>query len=173
MILRRVSGLINILLLSLFAFWEVSRLPRRIRFERCSGYEAHATCYIQVILQGDAASGTVSMSEIDHAASELWSRCAFRENAGGIATNIGSSPIHSGFSILILEIAGGDGNLAVVMGTYQPSIRCRGDLPGWRSCPPIVHSMEATQQSKLFSLPPNPARDETLPCIIRSGTEVP
>ena len=50
---------------------------------------AGARCYVQVILAEGAESGSASLGEIDHAASELVTKCAWERNSGGIATNIG------------------------------------------------------------------------------------
>ena len=51
---------------------------------------AEARCYVQVVLSDAVESGSASMGEIDHAASELVTRCAWERRSGGIATNIGS-----------------------------------------------------------------------------------
>ena len=51
---------------------------------------AEARCYVQVILAENAESGSASMGEIDHAASELVTKCAWERSSGGVATHIGS-----------------------------------------------------------------------------------
>lgn len=99
-----------------------------------------ARCYIQIILTGTATVGVASVSEIDDAASELISTCALRESSGGLATNIGS----------------------------QPSIRCRGEILIWESCPVILYSMEASTKSDVFGLKSDPRSEIVLPAIVTS-----
>ncbi|CAF9910213.1 MAG: hypothetical protein HETSPECPRED_009654 [Heterodermia speciosa] len=110
-----------------------------------------ARCYVQVVLSDAVESGSASMGEIDHAASELVTRCAWERNSGGIATNIG-----------------GDNNLAIILGTYEPSIRCQGTIVNKVHCPAILWGMPAGTERQLFHPGTDPSGQVSLPIVIRS-----
>ncbi|KAL8821487.1 MAG: hypothetical protein Q9191_007294 [Dirinaria sp. TL-2023a] len=63
---------------------------------------------------------------------------------------------------------GDDENVAIVLGTYQPSIRCLGTIAAWESCPAILYSMEATTRSEVFGLGSDPRSEVVLPAIVSS-----
>ncbi|KAL8791304.1 MAG: hypothetical protein Q9195_005923 [Heterodermia aff. obscurata] len=110
-----------------------------------------ARCYVQVILSDDVESGSASMGEIDHAASELVTKCAWERNSGGVATRIG-----------------GDNNLAVVLGKYEPSIRCQGTLVNKVHCPAILWDMPAGTERELFYPDTDRRRQVALPIVLRT-----
>lgn len=84
-----------------------------------------------------------------------------------------SVPSPSGAYVTVLTRVAGDNKLAVVLGTYQPSVRCSGTIAGWTSCPPILYSMEASSQPQVFGPPSAATRDVTLPAVINSGWSFP
>jgi len=55
------------------------------------------------------------------------------------------------------------------MGTYQPSITCRGALPRWRNCAAVLYGMEASTQNRVFGGREDPDSDVILPAIISAG----
>jgi len=72
----------------------------------------------------------------------------------------------------LLACTAGDGKLDLIMGTYQPSITCRGALPTWRNCAAILYGMETSTQKKVFGDREDPDTEVILPAIISAGKKV-
>ena len=91
--------------------------------------------------------------------------------------NIGNfkTPMHSGlrsrcFPTIINHISGGDNNLAVTMGVYQPRIQCRGRFDEVAACTSITIDMPATKDLEIFGPAGTPDLAEILPQLF-SGCE--
>ena len=63
----------------------------------------------------------------------------------------------------------GDGTLAVVLGSAQVIVACKGTFPKPRSCRDILGDMEATTQRKVFGLAEDPDTQVVLPAQVKSG----
>ncbi|KAK0511294.1 hypothetical protein JMJ35_005867 [Cladonia borealis] len=111
-----------------------------------------ALCYFQPILQVGATVGTASFNEIRLAANALLSQCAKNQGQGGIATGIG-----------------GDGNLALILGTYSPNIQCYGTLHKWPSCREIMTTMDVTSTNVIFGPRLDPRTQVSLPDTLSSS----
>ena len=68
-----------------------------------------------------------------------------------------------------LQRAGGDNKLALVLGTYQPNVRCSGTLQSWLSCRDILFGMPATSENVVFGPSKDHHAQVTLPNILSSG----
>ena len=64
---------------------------------------------------------------------------------------------------------GGDGSIAVIMGTYQPNVQCGAPFAGSMSCSDIIAGMPAISTMGLFGPDSIPAVTEALPVLIRSS----
>ena len=65
---------------------------------------------------------------------------------------------------------GGDGNMAVIMGTYDPSkIECGAPFIDAHSCTDIIAGMPARTDLALFGPENAPGVTEPLPILIRSS----
>ncbi|CAD6592516.1 MAG: hypothetical protein ASARMPRED_006380 [Alectoria sarmentosa] len=121
-------------------------LPYRLMGDR-------GLCYVQTLLIGDHTTAKASISMLRRAASSLLLQCVTSVTSqGGIATNIG-----------------GDNNLAVVLGTYQQPVSCRGSLLTWDSCRDIIYDMPADKVSRIFGPHGDPSVTEELPYHIDSA----
>ena len=69
-------------------------------------------------------------------------------------------------------LPGGNGHLAVILGSYQPSVICTGTLPLWRSCNAALYGMEATRQEQVFGDASDPHSQVGLPAEINSGKDI-
>ncbi len=69
----------------------------------------------------------------------------------------------------VLACTGGDGGLDLIMGTYQPSITCRGALPSWRNCAAVLYGMQASTHIQVFGDREDPGSEVVLPAIISAG----
>lgn len=147
-------------------------LPYRLMGDR-------GLCYIQAVLIGDHTTAKASLNMLRRAASSLLLQCVTSVTSqGGIATNIGKSAVkvignglfQSPMLICVpwLTPVGGDNNLAVVMGTYQRPVSCRGSLPFWDSCRDIIYDMPADKVSRVFGPHGDPSVTEELPYHIDS-----
>ena len=68
-----------------------------------------------------------------------------------------------------LTPAGGDNNLAVVLGTYERPISCREMATSVKSCRDILYSMRADRSPQVFGPGSDPAVTKVLPFSINSG----
>lgn len=93
------------------------------------------------------------MAQIRRAASSLILQCAAGlTSQGGIASNIG-----------------GDNNLDVVLGIYQPHVQCRGSFgPEWTSCRDILAGMPSGKTRTVFGPRNEPGVEQGLPISIDS-----
>ncbi|KAM0796912.1 hypothetical protein BDR22DRAFT_892841 [Usnea florida] len=111
-----------------------------------------ALCYIQpVLVDSSLGIGTASINHISNAAYELILQCAVRQSIGGIATGIGGQ------------------NMAVVLGTYQPNVQCRGPFSAWKSCRYILGDMPALTRPEIFGPPEDHAVQIPLPQKVESS----
>ena len=65
-------------------------------------------------------------------------------------------------------MTGGNGNLALVLGTYSPNIECSGTVRNWPSCSDIMNTMEVTSTNTVFGLRDDPSAQVTLPKTLSS-----
>ena len=148
-------------------------LPYRLMGDR-------GLCYVQTLLIGDHTTAKASISMLRRAASSLLLQCVTSVTSqGGIATNIGKSAVKVIGNGLFqrrmltcvpwLTPVGGDNNLAVVLGTYQQPVSCRGSLLTWDSCRDIIYDMPADKVSRIFGPHSDPSVTEELPYHIDSG----
>jgi len=72
----------------------------------------------------------------------------------------------------LLVCIAGDGKLDLIMGTYQPSITCRGALPSWRNCAAVLYGMQASTQNQVFGDREDPDSEVVLPAMISAGKKV-
>ena len=136
-----------------------------------------AQCFIQPILVNGAVLGEATLDQIKAAAAEVVAGCAFRPSSGGIAHNIGMpSPRAPSPSFPYLSVVtnsnpdiGGDGNVAVIVGKYQPSVTCRGLIPHWDSCISVLCRMPAGQEELIMGPPSDPRHQVGLPVFISTG----
>ncbi|KAL9127270.1 MAG: hypothetical protein Q9175_007774, partial [Cornicularia normoerica] len=113
-----------------------------------------ALCFFQVVIVDDEIkTARASLSQIRRAAAALILQCAAgAESRGGIASNIG-----------------GDNNLAVLLGTYQPTVQCRGTFgPEWSSCRDILGDIPAGKTPLIFGPRSAPEVQQGLPLYIDS-----
>ncbi|CAF9906187.1 hypothetical protein IMSHALPRED_004122 [Imshaugia aleurites] len=112
-------------------------------------------CFFQPIVIGDSPTGRATMSQIRSAASSLFLRCASSDpSQGGIVSNIG-----------------GDNNVAVIMGVYEPKVQCRGDFAFPKSCRDVVGDMPASTDLEIFGPRDAPSVMVALPLEIHSDDE--
>ena len=141
-----------------------------------------ALCYVQPILQVGATVGTASFNEIRIAANALLSQCATGQGQGGIATDIGMSFItsqnpldESNNRVVVVQATGhssstgGNGNLALILGTYSPNIQCYGTLHKWPSCREIMNVMDVTSTNVIFGPRLDPRTQISLPDTLSSS----
>ena len=69
----------------------------------------------------------------------------------------------------LIKLQGGDDNLGVIIGTYEPEVQCMGTHVGWQSCLEILSGMPATTETKIFGFEGQPGVQEVLPVDIISG----
>ncbi|CAF9916553.1 hypothetical protein IMSHALPRED_003232 [Imshaugia aleurites] len=114
-----------------------------------------AECAIRTILHGDSPTALASFSQVKSAAAALNLQCAAGgQSQGGIITNIG-----------------GDNNLAVVLSTYEPNIRCSttATFDAASSCGSILADMPASTEKLLFGPETAPGVQEQLPQLLASS----
>lgn len=68
-----------------------------------------------------------------------------------------------------LFLTGGDGNLAIILGTYSPNIQCSGAIRGWPSCSDIMNGMDVTSTNVKFGPHSDPSAQVTLPDTLSSS----
>ena len=68
---------------------------------------------------------------------------------------------------------GGNNKLAIVLGTYEPSIRCQGTIANKRDCPAILWNMPAGTERQLFHPDTDLRRQVSLPIVIKSCKDHP
>ncbi|KAI4225397.1 MAG: hypothetical protein L6R36_003939 [Xanthoria steineri] len=125
-------------------------LPYRIMGNR-------GLCFFQALLIGeDTRTARASLNQIRQAADKLIFDCATGEQSqGGIALNIG-----------------GDNQLAVALGTYEPTVQCRGVFgPEWTSCRDILGDMPAYKTEMVFGPRGAPGVQQPLPLRIESSDD--
>lgn len=137
-----------------------------------------ALCYFEpVLIDSSLRTGTASINHLSNAAYELILQCAVRQSKGGIATGIGMSQksISSAFRShktkggLHNSHSSGGENIAVVLGTYQPDVQCRGAFGTWASCRSILGGMPTLTTAEIFGPQENPAVQIPLPQFLASG----
>ena len=74
---------------------------------------------------------------------------------------------------MIQSVLGGEDNIGIVLGTYEPSLRCRGTILAWESCPAVVYGMEASTKSEVFGLASDPRSEVVLPAKVDAGEFIP
>ena len=111
------------------------------------------------------------------AANALILQCAANSDSrGGIAHSIGekfcskSAVFLVDFEFWINGGAGGDNQLSVVLGVYEPDVQCRGtiDSSEWGSCRDILVDMPAGQHETKFGPGSDPSVQVPLPFHIDS-----
>ncbi|KAL2040445.1 hypothetical protein N7G274_006888 [Stereocaulon virgatum] len=122
----------------------IFRLPFRLMGDK-------AQCYFQPVLEVGERTGSASFNEIRTAAAALISQCGIGAGQGGIASHIG-----------------GDDHLALVLGTYQPNIKCSGTLTSWASCRDILSGMPAMPGHVTLGPSTDPPFQVTLPKTLSS-----
>lgn len=74
---------------------------------------------------------------------------------------------------MLINLQGGDNNLGVIVGTYQPDVQCMAALPtSARSCLDILADMPATTDIRIFGEEGDPGAQEILPLNIASSTVI-
>ena len=75
---------------------------------------------------------------------------------------------------MLTFFAGGDNNLAVVMGGYKsPSaIRCDGRMNFPQNCVKVLDNMPATTNQEVFGFQSEPSSTVLIPAEIESGTPI-
>ena len=69
----------------------------------------------------------------------------------------------------LTNVAGGDNNLAVVLGIYQPRVQCRGTFgPEWSSCRDVLGDMPASKTKLIFGPRNEPGVQQGLPMAVES-----
>ena len=69
----------------------------------------------------------------------------------------------------LTSIAGGDNNLAVILGIYQPNVQCRGTFgPEWSSCRDVLGDMPASKTRLKFGPRNVPGVQQGLPVAVES-----
>ena len=58
---------------------------------------------------------------------------------------------------------GGDNNIAVIMGRYQPNVRCRGNFESAGSCKDLLADMPASTKLEVFGPRETPFVEEVVP----------
>ena len=66
-------------------------------------------------------------------------------------------------------MTGGNGNLALVLGTYTPNIQCSGTIRKWLSCRDIMNGMDVTSTNVIFGLRNDPSAQVNLPKTLSSS----
>ena len=66
-------------------------------------------------------------------------------------------------------ILAGDKNLALILGTYDRAVECRGTFPEWKSCTHVVADMPASTETLVFGPVADPGARVVLPHFIESG----
>ena len=129
-----------------------------------------AHCFIQPILVNSAVFGRVSLNQVKAAATRILDECAFDPGYGGIAKNIGVMYRQNTCSDYTdTESVGGDGNVAVVLSKFEPSVTCRGLNPDWFSCNAIMYKMDASNEPLYFGPLSDPRSQVGLPALITAG----
>ncbi|KAM0804547.1 hypothetical protein BDR22DRAFT_605878 [Usnea florida] len=129
---------------------EVFPMPFRIMGDR-------GLCFFQVVLVDEQKrTARASLGQVRRAASALILQCAAgTESVGGMAKNIG-----------------GDNNLAVVLGIYQPNVQCRGTFgPEWSSCRDVLGDMPVSKTRLTFGPRNVPGVQQGLPVAIESSDD--
>ena len=66
------------------------------------------------------------------------------------------------------DLPGGQ-NIAVVLGTYQPDVQCRGPFGAWPSCRSILGDMPVLTTTEIFGPPEDPVVQIALPQFLESS----
>lgn len=59
--------------------------------------------------------------------------------------------------------------MALVLGTYQPDVQCRGAFSAWASCRSILGDMPVLTRTEIFGPPDDPAVQIVLPQFLEGG----
>lgn len=72
---------------------------------------------------------------------------------------------------MLINFQGGDNNLGVILGSYQPDVQCTATHTGNpQSCLEILADMPATTDTRIFGPQGHPGVQENLPIEIASST---
>ena len=63
----------------------------------------------------------------------------------------------------------GDKNLALILGTYEADVDCRGTFAGWKSCKNVLSGMPVSTETLVFGPEADPGAQVILPHFIESG----
>ena len=163
--------------------WQKEHVPLPYR-----SMGSKATCYVQPVVVEGATSAKASANEVRNAAAMIRNRCFVGGKLqGGIATKIGKeisqriclAVDESWLNLFEIQLnahvyAGGDNNLAVIMGAYKsPSaIQCDGKLRFPQNCVKVLDSMPATKTQEVFGLDIDHSATVKVPQDLSSGTLV-
>ena len=70
----------------------------------------------------------------------------------------------------LIAFLGGDDNLGIILGTYEPDVQCMGTQTSSAPCLEVLADMPATTEVKTFGLQGQPGVEEVLPVDIVSRT---
>lgn len=70
---------------------------------------------------------------------------------------------------LLNSHSSGGENIAVILGTYQPDVQCRGSFGPWTSCRSVLGDMPTLTRPEIFGPQDDPTVQVTLPQFIESG----
>ena len=147
-----------------------------------------ALCYFEPVLTGGRTTATASFFQISTAANAVITKCLLGGNpSGGIASGIGRIPykyaaekVRSRYDCVeyvtsILISLGADGNLAVVLSTFDPAnVNCGGSLGStpnyWEE---VIGGMKATTEPQVFGPKSDPAAKVVLPAQVVSSKALP
>ena len=75
---------------------------------------------------------------------------------------------------MLINPPGGDDNLGIIVGTYQPDVQCMAAIPmrSTKSCLDILADMPATTDTKIFGEEGQAGVQEVLPLEYQSGTVI-
>ena len=128
-------------------------------------------------MDSSLGTGTASINHLSNAAYELIPQCAVRQSIGGIATGIGTQ-YESDFGIAIehdveravnLHSLGGQ-NMAVILGTYQPNVQCRGPFSAWSFCRSVLGDMPVLTIPEISGPPEDHTVQIPLPQKVESSS---
>ena len=60
--------------------------------------------------------------------------------------------------------------MAIVLGTYQPDVNCRGAFGPWESCRSVLGDMPTFRATEIFGPSEDPTVQVPLPQLVASGS---